>query len=80
MTAIQTVGSYILNTLHQKLKQPENACNLVRACIKTHGEDSPELYAAVLDKFHMELPYPTEACAIIRGAMLAQGIPIQAAA
>src|SRR3546814_4856266 len=61
-----TIGARILNALHDKLEQPEEACRIVRASIRKVGEDSPELAETVLDDLHLQLPYPTYACTLVR--------------
>src|SRR3546814_17922301 len=60
-----TIGARILNALHDKLEQPEEACRIVRASIRKVGEDSPELAETVLDDLHLQLPYPTYACTLL---------------
>jgi hypothetical protein len=61
-----TIGARILNALHDKLDQPEEACRIVRASIRKVGEDSPQLAETVLDDLHLQLPYPTYACTLVR--------------
>lgn len=78
--ATSTLGARILNTFHDNLDSPDEACAIVRASIRKVGEDSPQLAETVLDDLHFNLPYPTYACTLVRCLVLSEADLLKKAA